>query len=268
MKDIFRYQQGTTPLLVSIPHCGLHVPEQIERRLTPEARILADTDWHVERLYDFASTMGASVIAATHSRYVIDLNRPPDGAVLYPGADNTELCPTTSFAREPLYGPGDDPDGGDIEHRLVAYWRPYHHKLAAEIDRLRARHGVALLFDAHSIRSEVPRFFDGKLTDFNLGTAGGGSADGTLAGRLLAVCANADAYGSVLNGRFSGGYITRRHGKPENAVHAVQLELSQATYMDEEPPFDYRPDLADAVRPVLKNLLVEMLAWLETAKHC
>lgn len=243
------------------------MPEQIERRLTPEARILADTDWHVDRLYDFASAMGAGVIAATHSRYVIDLNRPPDGTVLYPGADNTELCPTTSFAREPLYGPGDAPDGGEIEHRIESYWRPYHHKLTAEVDRLRAQHGVALLFDAHSIRSEVPRFFEGALADFNLGTAAGESADGTLAGRLLAVCANASAYGSVLNGRFSGGYITRRHGKPENAVHAVQLELSQATYMDEEPPFGYRPDLANAVRPVLRTLFAEMLAWLETAKR-
>lgn len=266
MKEIFRFHSGKTPLLVSIPHCGVHVPADIDSRLIPEARILADTDWHVERLYDFAAAMGAGVIAATHSRYVIDLNRPPDGAALYPGADNTELCPTTSFAREPLYGPGDAPENDEIDRRIETFWRPYHDRLAAEIDRLRSTHGVALLFDAHSIRGEVPRFFAGRLADFNLGTAGGGSADGTLAERLLAVCGKADAYSSVLNGRFTGGYITRRYGKPANAVHAIQLELSQSTYMDEEPPFDYRPDLADAVRPVLKNLLAEMLDWLGTAK--
>lgn len=262
MNETFHFQRGTTPLVVSIPHCGVHVPSDIEQFLTPEARVLADTDWHVDRLYDFAAAMGASVIAATHSRYVIDLNRPPDGAALYPGADNTELCPTTSFAREPLYGPGDAPDEGEIEQRIETYWRPYHEALAAEVDRLRVSHGVALLFDAHSIRSEVPRFFDGRLADFNLGTAGGDSADGALATRLLTVCSRAESYRSVLNGRFTGGYITRRHGKPANNVHAVQLELSQATYMDEDPPFTYRSDLADAVRPVLKGLLAEILDWL------
>ena len=268
MVDNFSIHHGTTPLLVSIPHCGVYVPDSIERCLTPEARLLADTDWHLERLYDFAKSMGAGVIAATHSRYVIDLNRPPDGAELYPGADNTELCPTTSFAREPLYEPGKMPGQDEIEQRIDGYWRPYHEALSDEIDRLRSRHGVALLFDAHSIQSEVPRFFDGRLTDFNLGTAAGDSADEALAQRLLAVCEGADAYSSVLNGRFTGGYITRRHGKPADAVHAVQLELSQATYMNEEPPFSYRDDLADAVRPVLKKLLVKMLDWLETAKSC
>ena len=175
--NIFKFHKGTTPLLVSIPHCGIHVPADIEAKLTPEARLLADTDWHVERLYDFAQGMGAGVIAATHSRYVIDLNRPPDGAPLYPGADNTELCPTTSFAREPLYNPGEAPDKDEIERRVETFWRPYHDRLAAEIERLRNAHGVALLFDAHSIRSEVPRFFEGRLSDFNLGTAGGGAAD-------------------------------------------------------------------------------------------
>ena len=266
MKEIFHLHQGTTPLLISIPHGGVQVPADIAAGWTPEARVLADTDWHVERLYDFAQGMGAGVIAATHSCYVIDLNRPPDGAALYPGADNTELCPTTSFAREPLYGPGNAPDRDEIDRRIDSYWRPYHQALAAEIYRLRSTHGVALLFDAHSIRSEVPRFFAGRLADFNLGTAAGASADGALAARLLAICRKADAYSSVLNGRFTGGYITRRHGKPANAVHALQLELSQATYMDEDPPFGYRPDLADAVRPVLMKLLAEMLDWLGAVK--
>jgi N-formylglutamate deformylase len=263
--DIFSLHRGTTPLLISIPHGGVHVPASIDANWTPAARVLADTDWHVERLYDFAPALGAGVIAATHSRYVIDLNRPPDGAALYPGADNTELCPTTSFAREPLYVTGKEPDQGEIDRRIEKYWRPYHRALAAELDRLHSIHGVALLFDAHSIRSEVPRFFEGRLADFNLGTVAGASADGALAARLLAVCREADAYSSVLDGRFRGGFITRRHGRPAKAFHAVQLELSQATYMDEDLPFGYRPDLADAVRPVLKRLLAEMLDWLGAA---
>lgn len=266
MKDIFTFHRGSTPLLISVPHSGVYVPARIHGRMTPEAHVLADTDWYVERLYNFAKSLGVGVLSATHSRYVIDLNRPPDGEALYPGADNTELCPTTSFAREPLYGSGYAPDKDEINRRVETFWRPYHHALAQEIERLRNIHGVALLFDAHSIRSEVPRFFEGRLADFNLGTASGHSADAGLAERLLAVCKKAEGYVSVLNGRFTGGYITRRYGDPANAVHAVQLELSQATYMDEDPPFKFRPDLADAVSPVLNDLIIEILAWLEDAK--
>ncbi len=259
--EVFRFHRGSTPLLVSVPHCGTHVPSEVGERLTPEARLLADTDWHVERLYDFAAGLGAGLLTATHSRYVIDLNRPPDGAALYPGADNTELCPTTTFARQAIYRDGALPDPAEIELRVETRWRPYHETLAAELGRLRAEHGIALLFDAHSIRSRVPRFFDGRLPDFNLGTVGGASADAGLAARLLGICEGAAGFSSVLNGRFTGGYITRRYGNPAEGVHAVQLEQSQITYMDEDPPFGYRADLAAAVRPVLKALLAEMLAW-------
>ena len=259
----FRLQRGSTPLLVSIPHCGTHVPAEIAGRLTPEARLLADTDWHVERLYDFAAGLGASVLAATHSRYVVDLNRPPDGAALYPGADNTELCPTTTFARQAIYLEDRLPDAAEIERRVETRWRPYHETLAAELGRLRAEHGIALLFDAHSIRSRVPRFFEGRLPDLNLGTVGGDSVDAGLATRLLGICEGAAGFSSVLNGRFTGGYITRAYGRPAEGVHAVQLEQSQITYMNEDPPFGYRPDLAAAVRPILEALLAEMLAWAD-----
>ena len=257
----YRLQRGSTPLLVSIPHCGTHLPTDIAGRLTPEARLLADTDWHVDRLYDFAAGLGASLLTATHSRYVIDLNRPPDGAALYPGADNTELCPTTTFAREDIYREDFIPDAAEIGRRVETCWRPYHETLAAELGRLRAGHGIALLFDAHSIRSQVPRFFAGRLPDFNLGTVGGTSADAGLAARLLGICESAAGFSSILNGRFSGGYITRAYGRPAEGVHAVQLEQSQITYMDEDPPFGYRADLAGTVRPVLEALLGEMLAW-------
>ncbi len=259
--EVFKFLQGSTPLLVSIPHCGTHVPDSIATRMTPEALVLADTDWHLEQLYDFATNLGASVLAATHSRYVVDLNRPPDGAALYPGADNTELCPTTTFARDPIYHNGEAPEATEIDQRVSTYWRPYHDKLAATLAGLHTDHVVALLFDAHSIASRVPRFFEGRLPDFNLGTGGGTSADPDLAAGLLAMCDDAAGFTSVLNGRFTGGSITRTYGNPAANIHAVQLEQSQITYMNEDAPFAYRPDRADRVRPVLKTLLGDMLAW-------
>lgn len=259
--EVYNFTAGTTPLLVSIPHCGTHVPDSIAARMTPEAQVLADTDWHLEQLYDFATDLGASVLAATHSRYVVDLNRPTDGAALYPSADNTELCPTTTFAHEPIYHDGESPDPTEIDQRVSKYWQPYHAKLADTLANLRADHSVALLFDAHSIASQVPRFFEGRLPDFNLGTGGGTSADPDLADRLLKICADAANITSILNGRFTGGYITRTYGDPAANIHAVQLEQSQITYMNEDQPFAYRPDRADGVRSVLKALLGHMLAW-------
>lgn len=259
--EIFRFREGKTPLLVSVPHCGTYVPDPIAGRLSPAARALPDTDWHVDRLYDFAAGLGSAVISATHSRYVIDLNRPPDDKPLYPGADSTGLCPLTTFADEAIYTDGGAPDGAEVEERVAAYWRPYHDKLSKTLGELRERHGIALLFEAHSIRSEVPRFFAGRLPDFNLGTGDGTTADDALVGRLVAVCEAAPGFSHVLNGRFKGGHITRAYGRPGDGVHAVQLELSEITYMNEAPPYDYRPDLARRVRPVLERLLTEMLAW-------
>lgn len=259
--DIFKFSEGTAPLLVSIPHCGTYVPEDLAARMTPEALPLPDTDRHVDRLYDFAGGLGASVLAATHSRYVIDLNRSPDNAPLYPGADNTGLCPTTTFAREPIYRAGEEPDEAEVSRRTDACWRPYHERLAGELARIRGSHGFALLFDAHSIRSEVPRFFAGRLPDLNLGTADGASADAGLVARLEAIGRDADGYTSVLDGRFKGGYITRSYGRPAEGVHAVQLELSGITYMDEDPPYAWREDRATRIRPVLRSLLEAMLAW-------
>ncbi len=256
----FTFRAGGAPLLVSIPHMGTHVPDEIARRLTPAALALPDTDWHLDRLYDFLDALGASVLAATHSRYVVDLNRPPDDESLYPGQDVTGLVPLDTFARAPLYA-GPAPDAAEVAARRDRYWRPYHERLAAELERLKAAHGYALLWDAHSIASEVPRFFTGRLPDFNIGTGGGTAADPSLAAALLATARSAPGYTAVLNGRFKGGYITRRYGDPAHDVHAVQLELAQATYMEERPPFPFREDLAAGVRPHLRRMLERMLAW-------
>ena len=257
----FVFHPGTAPLLISMPHVGTHVPDAIAQRLTPEGRELHDTDWHLPRLYAFAREMGASILQATHSRYVIDLNRPPDGASLYPGQSVTGLCPVDTFNDTPLYLPAQAPAQAEIAARREAIWRPYHAQLASELARIRARHGIAMLWDAHSIRSVVPRFFAGRLPALNLGTADGASCDPALAQRLLAIAQSTPGYTAVLNGRFKGGHITRHYGQPGSGVHAVQLEMAQCSYMQEAMPFDYLPDSAAGVQPVLRALLQAVLDY-------
>jgi N-formylglutamate deformylase len=248
----FKSCTGRTPLLVSMPHTGTFVPDALWERLTPAALELPDTDWHLERLYDFLDELGASVLVATHSRYVVDLNRPPDNANLYPGRDTTGLVPVDTFHKEPLYRPGKEPKDAEIAERVERYWKPYHAKLAEELAALKEKHGYALLWDAHSIFSVVPRFFQGTLTELNLGTAEGRSCGPGIGEGLMEVVSG---YGAVLNGRFKGGYITRTYGDPAKGVHAVQLELSEATYMEESPPFRFREDLAKRLRPQLRALI-------------
>ncbi len=259
--ELFKFTQGTKPLLVSMPHVGTHLPDDLARRMMPIARTVPDTDWHLEQLYDFAVGLGASVLAATHSRFVVDLNRPPDNANLYPGQDTTGLCPIDTFAKQPIYRMGEEPDDTEIRHRVGTYWKPYHAKLQEELARIKARHGSALLWDAHSIASHVPRFFAGRLTDFNLGTADGKSCRPEIGARMLEIAQAAPGYTSVLNGRFKGGYITRTYGTPADGVEAVQLELSEITYMDEPPPFGYRKDLAGEVKPHLRRMLEAFLGF-------
>ncbi len=259
----FVFHPGTRPLLVSMPHVGTHVPPAIAARLTPEGRELHDTDWHLGRLYAFAREMGASILMATHSRYVVDLNRPPDGASLYPGQNVTGLCPVDTFDDTPLYADGQGPDAAEVAARREAVWRPYHDQLAAELARLKAAHGIALLWDAHSIRSVLPRFFEGRLPDFNLGTADGASCDPALAQRLLAIARATEGFTAVLNGRFKGGHITRHYGQPAQQVHAVQLEMTQCSYMQEAMPFDYLPERAAQVQPTVRAMLQAMLAFAE-----
>ncbi len=265
-EDPFTFIRRSGPLLVSMPHSGTHLPPAMEGRLTAAAAALPDTDWHIPELYDFLEELGASVIIASHSRYYIDLNRDPDGKTLYPGTSNTELCPTTTFAGASIYRPGQTPSDAEIAERREAAWRPYHTALAEELATIRARHGTALLWDAHSIKSQVPRFFEGRLPDLNLGTGDGISAGQGLADLLMSVARDGEenlGFSHAMNGRFKGGYITRYHGRPRAGVHAVQLELSQITYMDEDPPHSFREDLAAKVRPLLAGLLQTMQAWAE-----
>lgn len=256
----FKFHQGTTPLLVSMPHVGVHIPDDIKAGMTPEALRLPDTDWHLEQLYDFLVSLGASVLVATHSRYVVDLNRPKDNENLYPGQDTTGLCPVDTFHRDPIYKNNAVPDAAEIQRRVAAYWAPYHTQLAETLDQLKATHGVALLWDAHSICSVVPRFFEGKLPDLNIGTANGASCDSGLLAQVKAI-ADDSGYTVAVNGRFKGGHITRNYGRPQENIHAIQLELSEATYMQETYPYAFDEPLANQVRPTLNAFLAQMVAW-------
>jgi N-formylglutamate deformylase len=259
MEEPFRFHSGTKPLLVSVPHDSTFIPPEIAARMTPAALKTPDTDWHVAKLYDFAASLGASMLTPTHSRYVVDLNRDPNGAELYPGADNTELCPATTFEFEPIYRDRQAPDDAEIADRIETYWRPYHEKLAGEIAAMRDRFGIAVLFDGHSIKSEVPRFFDGRIADLNLGTGGGASADPDLAQAALSLL-SASGYSTVLDDRFTGGYITRHYGAPAAGIHAVQLELTWRSYMD-EATFAYLPKRANLLKIHLRDLLEMLLGW-------
>lgn len=260
----FHFSQGTSPLLVSMPHAGVAVPAEIAARLSSEAQQLPDTDWHLPQLYDFLASMGVSTLVAHWSRYVVDVNRPPHDTNLYPGQDTTGLCPLDTFHKAPLYLDGAAPTQAEVEQRLAQYWQPYHQKLEQELARIKAQHGYALLWDAHSIASVVPRFFAGKLPDLNFGSADGASCAASLSAALAAQVQQQQQFTLAVNGRFKGGYITRHYGQPANKVHAIQLEMCQSTYMDETHPFAYRPDLAAQVQPLLRQLIGNVLEWGQT----
>lgn len=262
----YTLHQGTAPLLLSLPHDGTALPEDVASRMTEAGRRVTDTDWHVGRLYAFARELGASVIVPRWSRYLVDLNRDPQGHALYPGRAETALVPVVTFAGEPIYAPAEQPDEGEIARRKEAYWQPYHAALAGELARMRARHPRVVLWDGHSIRSRVPMFFEGRLPDFNLGTASGGSCTPALQAALTEVLSThapggGDRYSHVVNGRFKGGYITRHYGRPATGVEAVQLELAQYTYIDEDS-FEYRPERAAGVQRVIRDLLDACLSYL------
>lgn len=230
---VYQFHAGTSPVVVSVPHDGRDLPADIASRMTPAGRALPDTDWHVARLYAFCRAAGAHMLIARYSRYVVDLNRPPDDASLYPGQLATGLCPTRTFAGQPIYRDGRDVDDAERAERLDRYWRPYHDRLSACLEALVAEHGFALLWDAHSIASEVPALFEGTLPELNLGTNGGRSCPAGIA-TAVADAGRDSPYATVVDGRFRGGYITRHYGSPESGVYAIQLELAQRCYMDEE----------------------------------
>ena len=253
MSDVYEFAAGDTPLLISVPHDGRLIPQEQRARMTRAGLAIPDTDWHVAELYDFARELGASTLVARYSRYVVDLNRPPDDGSLYESRVATGLCPRYTFAGQPLYRDDAPVAQPELAARVENYWRPYHERLVRALDELRARHGYALLWDAHSIPSRVPRLFDGELPVLNLGSYDGRSCDPGVARELYRI-ATASPYNAVLNGRFKGGYITRHYGSPGKGVQAMQLELAQRAYMD-EVTLEFDNALADRLRQTLRVLL-------------
>jgi N-formylglutamate deformylase len=264
---VFRLQRGNSPLLVSIPHVGTHLPSWLLPRLTPAALSLRDTDWHLDQLYGFLSDLDVTVLMATHSRYVIDLNRPSDNVSLYPGQNTTGLCPLDNFDEQALYNPGEEPDSREIHDRVATYWQPYHAALASELSRLKAMHGRIILWDAHSIHSRVPRFFEGELPHLNLGTADQLSCDAALAERLLDIMQSKGNFTSVMNGRFKGGYITRHYGQPASGVHALQMEMAIRTYMAETDFPEFDAARAEPAQALLRAMMAFLLQWCSENQH-
>ncbi|PAJ73088.1 N-formylglutamate deformylase [Pseudoalteromonas sp. NBT06-2] len=256
MASSYTLTKGKIPLLISMPHNGEAIADEIKHTMTEVGINVTDTDWYMDKLYDFAEELGIYVINPKYSRFVIDLNRDPNGVNLYPGQNTTELCPTTAFDLSPLYLEGMKPNEAEIKRRVELYWRPYHQAIEDTLNQMKQEFGKAVLLEAHSILSHVPRFFEGQLPDFNFGTSDGVSCDKTLISQVEAL--NFSPYSNVTNGRFKGGFITRHFGKPEQNIHALQLELSQITYMN-EPSNEYNETKAAEVKLKLRAL-VEALA--------
>ena len=246
--------EGDSPIVLGQPHGGTFVPDAILARLNDRGRGLDDTDWHINRLYD-GLLPGASVVQANFHRYVIDANRDPDGASLYPGQNTTTLCPETDFDGHPIWADGQAPGADEVEARRQAWHAPYHAAFAEQLDRVREKHGVAILYDCHSIRSEIPFLFDGTLPVFSIGTNEGATCAAAIEAETMAVVRAAKGFDHVLNGRFKGGWTTRHYGRPDSGQHAIQMELAQRAYMNEAAPWDYRPDRAERLRPHLKEIL-------------
>ena len=249
--------QGDSPIILGLPHTGTFLPDDIFAALTPRGQVLADTDWHIHRLYD-GLLPGATPVRATFHRYVIDANRGPDDASLYPGQNTTGLVPLTDFDGDPIWK--SEPTAEDTADRKARFHAPYHAALQGEIERVRALHGVAILYDCHSIRSVIPFLFDGVLPDFNIGTNNGTTCDANIEGVIRDICA-ATGRTMAVNGRFKGGWTTRHYGQPETGIHAIQMELAQSPHLTTEtPPFAYDDARADALRATLREILTTLTA--------
>lgn len=248
--------QGSGPIVLGLPHTGTDVPPEVWEGLNDTGRALADTDWHIDRLYRDLGLDMTRVRTPVH-RYVIDVNRSPDGASLYPGQNTTGLCPTTDFEGAPIYLEGRAPDAAEVERRREQYHAPYHAALSAELTRVRDKFGVALLYDCHSIRSVIPYLFKDTLPDFNIGTNSSTSCAPAVEKSVYTRC-RASGRSTVLNGRFKGGWTTRHYGQPSENIHVIQMELSQITYMDERAPWTYRDDKAEQLRLTLYRILNDL----------
>jgi formiminoglutamase len=264
MNDWLSIERGEAPLIISAPHAGLEIPAEFVSAYLSLDLARCDADFYIDRLYAFAPNLGATFVRTAICRSVIDVNRDPSGASLYPGRATTGLCPTTSFDGVALYRDGREPGAEEIALRRRRYFDPYHQALVAEIARLRRRHALVVVYDAHSIRSRIPRLFEGELPQFNIGTFDGASCGQALTDKVAAVCESGSC---VLNGRFKGGWITRHYGAPARGVHAIQMELAMSGYLNEDGPWppDWEAERARSLQTVLRNVLASCLAFADSA---
>jgi N-formylglutamate deformylase len=259
--DSFTLYRGTKPLLVSVPHAGIKIPDDLKPLFCDRALQVEDTDWLLEQIYSFATALGASLLIPNYSRYVIDLNRPPENTPMYAGVNNTELCPTHFFSGDALYQHRCEPTPEQVQGRVIKYWQPYHQALQTELNRITTRHGHAVLWDGHSIRSQLPWLFEGRLPELNFGTVSGASCAASFSSAIRSQAQQQVQYQFVFDGRFKGGYITRRYGMPLEGVHAIQLEMIWDCYMKEQRPFCIDPIRANRLIPVLQSLLTIAIEW-------
>jgi len=252
--NIVSVDRGSSPLILTQPHGGTHIPDEILDKLNEKGKAIADTDWHINKLYD-GLVDDVTVVKSHIHRYVIDANRGPEDESLYPGQNTTGLCPLTDFDGNSIYKPGQQPSNTEIKSRQLRFHQPYHDAIAKEIQRLLSIHKYIILYDCHSIRSMIPYLFEGTLPDFNIGTFNEQSCNLKIQQVVKDICNQAQDYSSIVNGRFKGGWTTRHYGQPDKGIHAIQMELAQLTYMQEEAPWTFQADKANALRHHLKEIL-------------
>lgn len=254
-KNGFSYQQGNSPVVMSFPHDGMLLPSEINGQLNLLGQQVPDTDWFVNQLYKFLPALDVSFFVPDYSRYVVDLNRSSQGGSLYPGQYETSVCPVATFDNKDIYRDGCEPDAQEVQRRIAAYWQPYHDHIASELARVKALHGYAILWDAHSIRGVVPQLFEGVLPDLNFGTAGGAACSADILQRVTDIAQAQDDYSVVENARFKGGFITRNYGQPANNVHAIQLEINQSIYMRSDGVAELDEGKCVRLRPLLQQFI-------------
>lgn len=251
-------QAGKSPIVLGMPHTGTYVPDDVWKQLNKNGRKLTDTDWHIDRLYA-GLIPEATTVKANFHRYVIDANRDPAGGSLYPGQNTTGLVPQTDFNGQSIWQML--PSDSEIKQRCATFHARYHYTLKSELERVHALHGIAILYDCHSIRSNIPFLFDGTLPDFNIGTNLGSTCDDKFETETRTICEKATAYSTTTNGRFKGGWTTRHYGQPTQGIHAIQMELAQSTYLtNEAAPWIFDDSKSAQLRPHLASILTKLVA--------
>ncbi|GAA4113631.1 N-formylglutamate deformylase [Aquimarina addita] len=266
--NLFKITEATVPkvpILISIPHAGTQFPVEIKHYYKKKMRNhLDDTDWYVHKLYEFAPSLGITIIKANLSRWVIDLNRDPKSIPLY--TDNrliTAITPITDFYGNNIYtSSSSEPDPIEIQRRLDLYYWPYYRQIETLIADLKKKFGKVLLWDAHSIRHLVSTIQKKPFPDMILGNNDQKTAHPQLILTALEKL-RSKKFEVAHNTPFKGGHITRYFGKPAQNVHALQLEMNKILYMDDNE-ITYNTKRASEVQEVLQDTLQHLIRTMKT----